>query len=291
MRLWSLHPRYLDAQGLVALWREALLAQAVLHGRARGYTRHPQLVRFRQAAQPAAALTAYLRGVHAEAANRGYRFDAARIAPANAAVETIAVTDGQLRYEWQHLRAKLAGRSPVWLARLDAGAEPQPHPLFRVVTGPVAEWEVGATALRHRQITFGSADYRAAVDLREAVLRRPLGRGWEPGAFDGEELSFHLGCFVGVELVAVLVLRPVDGETLHLRQLAVDPDHQGQGIGRALLAFAERLAREHGYRRLVAQARESAVGFYRRLGWEVRGEPFVHLGLDHREVRKELARP
>ena len=71
MRLWTLHPRHLDAAGLVALWREGLLAQAVLLGRTRGYTRHPQLERFRAAADPVARITGYLRIVAAEAASRG----------------------------------------------------------------------------------------------------------------------------------------------------------------------------------------------------------------------------
>ena len=79
MRLWTLHPRHLDAAGLVALWREALLAQAVLLGRTRGYTRHPQLQRFRAAADPVASIGAYLRVVADEATSRGYAFDATRI--------------------------------------------------------------------------------------------------------------------------------------------------------------------------------------------------------------------
>ena len=75
MRLWSLHPRYLDPQGLVALWREALLAQAVLGGKTRGYQHHPQLERFRALVAPRSAVSAYLKAVHAEAVIRGYSFD------------------------------------------------------------------------------------------------------------------------------------------------------------------------------------------------------------------------
>jgi hypothetical protein len=140
MRLWSLHPGYLDAKGLVALWREALLAQAVLRGRTRGYRHHPQLARFRDPSRAIGLIAAYLHGVHAEALSRGYAFEAGRINRARAAGR-IAVTRGQLEYEWRHLRRKLAARDPDWLARLGPMERPRAHPLFRVVAGGIAEWE------------------------------------------------------------------------------------------------------------------------------------------------------
>jgi len=141
MRLWTLHPQYLDSRGLVALWREALLAQAVLAGRTRGYTHHPQLARFRASPSPLAAIAEYLRAVHAEAARRGYAFDATKIA-ASGQAEAIVATRGQLDYEWAHLRRKLEQRAPAWLAGLRLRTRPDAHPLFRIVPGPVADWEV-----------------------------------------------------------------------------------------------------------------------------------------------------
>lgn len=141
MRLWSLHPRLLDARGLVALWREALLAQAVLTGQTRGYTRHPQLNRFRSTPRPEESIAAYLGAVQAEATRRGYRFDASKVG-VHGEVEVIAVSQGQMAYEWQHLQAKLQLRDPAWLAGL--GVEPEPHPLFRLVPGPLADWEIVA---------------------------------------------------------------------------------------------------------------------------------------------------
>lgn len=147
MRLWSLHPQYLDPRGLVALWREALLAQAVLAGQTRGYRRHPQLTRFRETAAPLAAIAAYLRGIHAEAARRGYRFEVTRIGVVGTR-ELIAVTDGQMAYEWAHLTAKLRLRAPGWLAGLAAVSAPAPHPLFCLVPGPVAGWEMVAPPRR-----------------------------------------------------------------------------------------------------------------------------------------------
>ena len=137
MRLWSLHPRYLDPRGLVALWREGLLAQAVLAGRTRGYAHHPQLERFRDAP---ALITEYLREVAAEGRRRGYRFDVLKL-PRVRRVSTLTVTEGQLRYEWTHLKAKLRARNAEWHRRTRGVALPEPHPLFVVIGGRVAEWE------------------------------------------------------------------------------------------------------------------------------------------------------
>jgi hypothetical protein len=140
MRLWSLHPKYLDARGLVALWREALLAQAVLRGRTQGYRQHPQLQRFRAQPSPLGALADYLRGVHAEAVDRGYAFAARKISPANGS-GLIKVTRGQLMHEWAHLLRKLEARDPERRRRLARGGRPAPHPSFRVVPGDVETWE------------------------------------------------------------------------------------------------------------------------------------------------------
>ena len=151
MRLWSVHPKYLDARGLVALWREALLAQAVLLGKTKGYRHHPQLDRFRDCDAPRDAIAAYLRGVHAEATDRGYAFDAGKIGRARSSRASAAgdgrvaahltVTRGQLRYEWRHLKAKLAKRDPALRRRLARVRLPEPHPSFRVVAGDVEVWE------------------------------------------------------------------------------------------------------------------------------------------------------
>jgi hypothetical protein len=141
MRLWSLHPRYLDPQGLVAVWREALLAQKIMQGATTGYTHHPQLTRFRSQANPGAAIAAYLSDVYAEAARRGYHFDQSKIGQ-SASAPAIPVTLGQLTYEQDHLLAKLRRRSPDWAARLEHLAIPEPHPLFFVVPGGIASWEI-----------------------------------------------------------------------------------------------------------------------------------------------------
>ncbi|HYL00481.1 MAG TPA: pyrimidine dimer DNA glycosylase/endonuclease V [Steroidobacteraceae bacterium] len=140
MRLWTLHPKYLDARGLVALWREGLLARAVLRGETRGYRHHPQLERFRRHAVPRAAINTYLRAVVAEADARGYAFDSRKLGPRRHGLELTA-THGQLRYEWRHLLRKLAHRSPRVYERWRREKAPEPHPLFRIVRGNIEPWE------------------------------------------------------------------------------------------------------------------------------------------------------
>ncbi len=140
MRLWSLHPKYLDAKGLVALWREALLAQAVLVRETKGYRRHPQLERFRSGGRPAALIAEYLRTVHAESIKRGYRFDKSKIARLRTSKRP-DVTSGQLDFEWRHLMMKLETRSPEQYEKCLSENTPLPHPLFRVTPGEIAGWE------------------------------------------------------------------------------------------------------------------------------------------------------
>ena len=173
MRLWSLHPKYLDPQGLVALWREALLAQAVLAGKTKGYRHHPQLRRFQESPSPRRYIAAYLKEVHAEASRRGYSFDGSKIGsavyrgrprkdsaggPAGEAGRaagkvaqpprilgldsSLTVTRGQLQYEWKHLTKKLKKRSPKWQKQIAGTKLLKPHPLFRTVRGGVADWEI-----------------------------------------------------------------------------------------------------------------------------------------------------
>jgi hypothetical protein len=140
MRLWTLHPKYLDARGLVALWREALLAQKVLRGAARGYKHHPQLRRFSGQSNPPAALASYLAAVHEEAVRRGYKFDASKIGVRRIRGK-LRETRGQLLYEWRQLKRKLKRRDVKRYRDLLPVKIPAPHPLFRIVPGKVRDWE------------------------------------------------------------------------------------------------------------------------------------------------------
>jgi len=142
MRLWTIHPKYLDQRALCALWREALLAQAVLAGKTKGYRHHPQLERFRAHRTPERAIAAYLRGVHAESLVRGYRFDESKIGGGGYRIR-LSATDGQLLWEWGHLKAKLNNRSPELLKTLEHVKIPEPHPMFHIIEGEVQSWERG----------------------------------------------------------------------------------------------------------------------------------------------------
>ena len=140
MRLWTVHPKYLDARGLVALWREGLLAQQVLLGRTNGYRRHPQLERFRAQRRPADSIAAYLAAVCDEAQVRGYRFDRSKIVRAGRSIR-VDETTGQLLYEWSHLKRKLRRRNGTLYRRLLEVPVPDAHPMFRIVAGEARSWE------------------------------------------------------------------------------------------------------------------------------------------------------
>jgi hypothetical protein len=140
MRLWTLHPKYLDAKGLVALWREGLLAQKVLRGKTKGYRNHPQLTRFRAQSKPVAAIATYLSHVKHEAERRGYQFDGSKISPQRSKGR-LNETSGQLLYEWEHLRSKLKRRDTKRFAACANISKPDPHPLFKIVRGSVRDWE------------------------------------------------------------------------------------------------------------------------------------------------------
>ncbi len=140
MRLWSLHPSYLDTQGLVACWREGLLARAVLQGKTKGYRHHPQLLRFSSQPEPIAALDQYLSAILEQAILRGFAFDSARIAVPSVHA-SIPVTDGQLRFELEHLKAKLIHRDIRQYEKLSQVVHPQPNPFFHVISGDIEPWE------------------------------------------------------------------------------------------------------------------------------------------------------
>lgn len=141
MRIWSLHPKYLDSKGLVALWRETLLAKKVLEGKTKGYINHPQLHRFRSEDKPVELINQYLSSVFYEAESRGYCFDRTKI-DWNFSNKHVQVTDEQMNFEKQHLLKKLKNRDLRCYNVLINSKDIEQHPLFEVKKGDVARWEI-----------------------------------------------------------------------------------------------------------------------------------------------------
>lgn len=140
MRIWSIHPEYLDTKGLVALWRESLLAKKVLEGNTKGYKNHPQLVRFRSDKAPLERINQYLSIVFKESVARGYNFDSSKIGKFSNS--NMNVTRGQVEYERTHLLKKLKLRNPQKYKTLQNLIPFETHPMFIVVEGEIEDWEV-----------------------------------------------------------------------------------------------------------------------------------------------------
>nr|WP_075859757.1 pyrimidine dimer DNA glycosylase/endonuclease V [Carboxydothermus pertinax] len=140
MRLWSIHPKYLDTKGLLALWREGLLAKKVLEGKTKGYRNHPQLERFKKSTYPLLYLNAYLYQVYLEAKSRGYNFDQSKIEVVNF-LPPIPVTIGQIKYEFEHLLNKLIIRDKNRYSKIKNTTEISVNPVFKIIPGEVEGWE------------------------------------------------------------------------------------------------------------------------------------------------------
>lgn len=142
MRLWSLHPKYLDSKGLVAVWREALLAKNVLLGKTKGYVNHPQLTRFRNSEEPINYINLYLSNIYNESLVRGYVFDKSKFTIcSNLVTRPINVTSGQVEYEWLHLLNKLKERERDKYEQIKSEKEIKLNSVFEMVQGPVEKWE------------------------------------------------------------------------------------------------------------------------------------------------------
>lgn len=140
-----------------------------------------------------------------------------------------------------------------------------------------------------KPVPFGSDEQIASVALRDKVLRKPLGLKFDPADLKKEYLEFHIAAFEGKQIVGVLLLKPTeDEEIIKMRQVAVDPDWQGKGIGKSLVSYSETVSRENGFTKIELHARESAVPFYEALGYTIEGEAFKEIGLPHYKMVKYL---
>ena len=141
MRIWSIHPKYLDTKGLVALWRETILAKNVLEGKTNGYKNHPQLIRFKNSVNPLQGINQYLAAVYKESQTRGYHFNKDKLKIYNEPV-TLTVTRRQIEYETQHLLKKLKTRDMERYHRLLNETNIEPHPIFKIIDGEIEVWEI-----------------------------------------------------------------------------------------------------------------------------------------------------
>jgi hypothetical protein len=141
MRIWSIHPKYLDWMGLGAQWRETLLAQKVIHGKTKGWRNHPQLNRFKEHPSPLEAVGFYLKEIQVEATRRGYNYNYSKILRPVESVEKISINDGQLEYEFKILQERLTKRNPETYLKNKGITNIIPHPLFTIRSGPPESWE------------------------------------------------------------------------------------------------------------------------------------------------------
>jgi ribosomal protein S18 acetylase RimI-like enzyme len=138
------------------------------------------------------------------------------------------------------------------------------------------------------EVAHGSPEYWATVDLRDAILRKPLGLQFSPEELEAERISHHVACYRGDRLVGCLVLSPLESGDVRMKQVAVVSEVQGRGIGTALAKYAEALASRRGYRRMVLHARDTAVTFYERLGYSTVGDQFEEVTILHWKMEKRL---
>lgn len=141
MRIWTIHPKYLDSKGLVALWRETLLAKKVLQGLTKGYKNHPQLNRFKETENPILAINTYLNNVYIESQRRGYSFESKKIGEVDQDIK-IKVTRGQVAYEFEHLLKKLTVRDLEKYEKIKDEKDIEVNPLFQVQEGEIEGWEI-----------------------------------------------------------------------------------------------------------------------------------------------------
>lgn len=139
-----------------------------------------------------------------------------------------------------------------------------------------------------KQIDHGSTDYDQMIQLRHQILREPLGLNFSKEELEREKNNIHIASFDDDEMLGCCMLTPVDSTTLQLRQMAVPDKLQGKGIGASIMSFAENLARDKGYKRMIMHARDTAIGFYEKFGYKVKGDMFYEVNLPHHIMEKTL---
>ena len=142
--------------------------------------------------------------------------------------------------------------------------------------------------LEIREIKYNTEEYSRELELRDAVLRMPLGMSIYHDNLESDKTDFHLGAFVNNRLVGVLILTTLSTEDVKMRQVAVDEQWRAKKVGSDMVRYAETLAKNNGHRQMVLNARKSAVVFYKKLGYEIISEEFLEINLPHYKMRKCL---
>ena len=139
-----------------------------------------------------------------------------------------------------------------------------------------------------RIIDHGTEEYRQMVNLRNMLLRKPLGLTFDEEELENEKNDILLGCFDDEKLEGCCLLKETTPDMLRLRQMAVVSGLQGKGIGKILLQFAENIARDRGYKKIIMHARKTAIGFYEKLGYKITSKEFEEVTIPHYIMEKEL---
>jgi len=142
--------------------------------------------------------------------------------------------------------------------------------------------------LNIRQIEFNSAEYNQSIELRDKILRKPLGMVYTTDFLAAEKDQYHIAAFDNEKIVGVLLLKKIDEQTLQMRQVAVDDTLQGKGIGRQMVEFCEKFSKEKGFAKIILHARKVAVGFYLKLDYKITTDEFMEIGIPHYEMTKIL---
>lgn len=140
MRLWSIHPKYLDSKGLLGLWREALLAKKILQKKTKSYQNHPQMNRFKFLKTPVPVINTYLKHIYLESCNRGYCFNKRKLGRTFSKTK-LKINKGQIEYEFNLLKNKLSKRAKDTLNELKKVKLIEPNPLFKIIKGKIESWE------------------------------------------------------------------------------------------------------------------------------------------------------
>lgn len=139
-----------------------------------------------------------------------------------------------------------------------------------------------------KQIYHGSKEYQQMIDLRKEILRKPLGLSFTEEELASEKNDILIGAFDDDTILACCLLTKMDDKCLKLRQMAVQNNLQGKGIGASMMNFAETIARDKGYKKLIMHARKTALGFYEKLGYKAFGDEFEEVTIPHYVMEKKL---